>query len=56
MGTSETFKELYALAEEMGTVKSAHLYNYGYLTVHGEMENGEEFTLTLDIKEAKEND
>lgn len=53
---NEHFKKLMTLAEELGTVNSAYLYRYGYSTVNGKMENGEEFTLTLDIKEAKEND
>lgn len=53
---NEHFKELMEFAESLGTVKSACLYRYGYSTVSGEMENGEQFTLTLDIKEADEND
>lgn len=53
---NEHFKRLFAFAEEIGTVNNASLYKYGYSTVQGVMENGEEFTLTLDIKEAKEND
>ena len=53
---NENFKKLMALAEELGTVKSACLYNYGYSTVGGETENGEEFTLTLDVREAKKDD
>ena len=53
---NDHFKKLMILAEELGVVKSACLYRYGYSTVNGTMKNGEEFTLTLDIKEAKEND
>lgn len=53
---NEHFKKLMTLAEELGIVKSACLYRYGYSTVSGEMENGEQFTLTLDIKEADKND
>ena len=53
---NEYFKKLMEFAESLGTVKSACLYHYGYSTVSGERENGEQFSLTLDIKEAKEND
>lgn len=53
---NEHFKKLMAFAEELGTVKGACLYRYGYSTVSGTMANGDEFTLTLDIKESEEND
>ena len=53
---NEHFKKLIEFAESLGTVKYAHLYRYGYSTVSGTTKNGEEFTLTLDIKEPEEND
>lgn len=51
----EHFKRLFMLAESMGTVSSVSLYN-NYATITGKMETGHDFTLTLDIREAKEND
>lgn len=54
------FMELLEIAEKMGTVESASLYKYDfcghYCTVSGKRENGDEFSLRLDIKEAKKND
>lgn len=52
----EHFKKLIEIAEMVGEVSSAALYRYGYSTVTGIMENGDKFTLTLDIKEAEEDD
>ena len=51
----EHFKKLFALAEDLGTVNSTSLYS-GYATVSGKTENGEQFILTLDIREANKND
>lgn len=57
---TEQFIKLIETAKNFGAVTSACLYKYdGCCTccsVSGEMENGTEFTLRLDIKEAKEND
>jgi hypothetical protein len=52
--------KLMEVAESFGILSSASFYKYdgccNYCTVSGEMENGDEFSLRLDIKEAKEND
>ena len=56
----EHFIKLMEVAESLGTISGASLYKhngcYNCCTVSGEMENGTEFSLRLDIKEAKEND
>ena len=52
--------KLMEVAENFGTLSSASLYKYdgccNYCSVSGEMENGTEFSLRLDIKEAQKND
>ena len=53
---NEHFKKLMEIAEKFGEISSACLYRYGYSTVTGTMENGDKFTLTLDVKEAEEDD
>ena len=56
----EHFIKLMEIAEKFGTVDSASLYKYDfcghYCTVSGKTENGDEFSLRLDIKEVKKND
>lgn len=53
---NEHFKKLIEIAEKFGKITSASLYRQGYSTVTGTMENGDTFSLSLDIKEAEKDD
>lgn len=47
----EKFKKLCALADNIGTVTSAMMYESGFMTVEGKLHNGNDFTINLTIKE-----
>lgn len=47
----EKFKKLCALADNIGTVTQAMMYESGFMTIEGELHDGTKFNLTLSIKE-----
>ncbi len=51
----EVFKKLTRVAEEVGTVNSAMMYESGFITVDGKTKDGKKFSLTLSIKEEEKN-
>ena len=51
----EVFKKLTCVAEEVGTVSSAMMYESGFITVDGKTKDGKKFAITLTIKEEEEN-
>lgn len=42
------------LAERIGKVTDAHFYNEDFISVEGCANDGQKFTVTLDMKEAKQ--
>lgn len=51
----EKFKKLCALADNIGTVTQAMMYESGFMTIDGELPDGTKFNLTLSIKEEETN-
>ena len=49
--TASTLRLCMDLAERVGTVTDAHLYNAEFITVDGETHNGKKFSITLNMKE-----
>lgn len=48
--TASTLRLSMDLAERIGTVTEAHLYNSEFITVDGETNKGEKFILTLNME------
>lgn len=49
----EKFKKLCALADNIGTVTSAMMYDSRFMTIEGKLHDGTDFTLNLSLKEEK---
>ena len=47
----EKFKKLCGLADNIGDVTQAMMYETGFMTVEGELHDGTKFNLTLSFKE-----
>lgn len=52
---SDVLCRLIGLGNEVGTVTSAMMYDFGYMTVDGKTNEGKKFTITLSVKEEEEN-
>ena len=44
------------LAERMGNIHDAHMYDSNFISVDGETSEGKKFSITVRIEEEKEND
>ena len=51
---SGIFQKLMELGLTLGTVTSAHMYGDDYMVIDGVAHEGKKFSLTLNIKEEKE--
>ncbi len=51
----EKFRKLCALADNIGTVTSAMMYESGFMTIEGKLIEGNVFSLTMKIEEEKNN-
>ena len=47
------FTQLIFVAENVGTVKAANMYNDEFMTIEGVTQEGKKFSITLSIKEEK---
>ena len=53
---SGIFKTLIDTAIKLGTITSAHMYDDNFISIDGVSHEGKKFSLTMNIKEEKEND
>lgn len=47
----EKFRKLCALADNIGTVTSAMMYESGFMNIEGKLDDGKKFTLSMNIEE-----
>ena len=52
---SEVLCRLIGLGNEIGTVTSAMMYDYGFITIDGATKEGKKFSITMSVKEDEEN-
>ena len=53
---SGIFQKLIEIGITLGTITDAHLYGGDFITIEGIAHEGKKFTLSMNIKEANEND
>ena len=53
---SDILVRLIGLGNEVGTVTSANMYDDGYMAVFGKTANGNQFSITFNVKEETAND
>lgn len=53
---SGIFQKLIEIGIMLGTINGAHLYDNDFITIEGVAHEGKKFSLTLNIKEEKEDD
>lgn len=53
---SGIFQSLMEVGIKIGTVTDAHLYENNFINIEGVSHEGNKFSLTLNIKEVKNND
>lgn len=54
--TAGTLRLCMELAERVGTVTDAHLYNAEFITIDGETSDGKHFSITVSMKEEENKD
>ena len=52
--TTHNLRSCLTLAETIGSVKEAHMYDAHFISVEGVTTDGDQFTVTLNLKEEKE--
>ena len=55
MSNADIMVEMIRLAEQIGNVEDAHLYNGNFFTIDGKTKDGKKFGMSLSIKEEDEN-
>ena len=55
MNMTYVLHHLIDVGNEMGNVESVHMYDTDFLSVEGKTNEGNSFSLTIHIKEEKEN-
>ena len=53
MKNTKLLKILVSVADELGTVKGAHLYENGFITVEGSLSEGAGFCLNFCLQESR---
>lgn len=55
MSNADILVEIIRLAEQIGNVENAHMYNNDYFSIEGKSKGGKKFNLSLSLREEEKN-